>query len=77
VSSAVLEPPKDHIPLIAPSIELTANGQRVKLSALETGSEFTVRFEPVQEPDRRLASALAYLIRLADSQPGEEITSHE
>ena len=76
----MLEPPKDHIPLIAPSIELTANGQRVKLSTLggcETGAGFTVRFEPVQEHDRRLVSALAYLIRLADSQPEEEITPHE
>ena len=76
----MLEPPKDHIPLIAPSIELTANGQRVKLSALggcETGAGLTIRFEPVQEHDRRLVSALAYLIRLADSQPEEEVTPHE
>ena len=76
----MFEPPKDHIPLIAPSIELTATGQRVKLSALdrcETGAEFAVRFELSQEHDRRLASALAYLIRLAESKSEKESIRHE
>jgi len=66
--------------LIAQSIELTANGQRVKLTSRDqcgTGAEPAVRFEPVQEYDRRLVSALAYLTQLADSKPEEEITPHE
>jgi len=59
----MFELPKDHIPLIAPSIELTASGQRVKLGAFGN------------EHDLRLVAAYAYLIRLADSLPKEDSTN--
>ena len=56
----MFEAPKEHIPPITPSIELTASGQRVKLGAID------------KEHGSRLAATYAYLIRLADSLPREE-----
>ena len=52
----------------AKALNVPPTAQHSKLAALgscKTGARLVIRFEPAQEHDPRLASALAFLIRLA------------